>query len=473
MDVPTVLRETKIGQKGFIKEDVMQYLDEFNSKIVSLENELKIAQESGPADPQEIVKYRNQVDSLQEKLNTSNNALRAAKTELEAAKKQHEQDQILIAQLKAQGGSAAPAQGVDSAELMAAKGEIAKLKSQLTATEQKLNTAEQKLASAPKTVAPAPVDNSAKDAEIAKIRGELTKINGELNSKKAELESKLREIADKDAKITQLTKDVQEKSDASAKKDEKITELNNEITNLKNTSTDPTLMMGTLFAEAQKTVNNLKKQAKEDADKVTKEANDKADKIISDANVEAAKAINSANLAAEVCIKEANEQAKLTVIEANTHADKVNEMSKTVRDLLRNEIESVNSKFADITSILNRLTNQASDRMNEAQLVIGEARKSVSDKNNVVKKLDAPTASFEAAKGPVVPENKQQTNYAKEKNVHNTPAYTNHNTNAQQNKNDNNNNKQQQQSKKAASFNFDMAELLKAAEEEAAKNPEE
>ena len=55
MDEPTVLRTTKIGG-GFVKEDVMQYLDELNSKIVTLEDELKKAQDAGPADPQEIVK---------------------------------------------------------------------------------------------------------------------------------------------------------------------------------------------------------------------------------------------------------------------------------------------------------------------------------------------------------------------------------------------------------------------------------
>ena len=81
---PTVLRETKIGQKGFIKEDVITYLDELNSKIVALEDELKASKESSSsADPEEITKYKNQVENLQEKLNTSNNALRAAKKENE------------------------------------------------------------------------------------------------------------------------------------------------------------------------------------------------------------------------------------------------------------------------------------------------------------------------------------------------------------------------------------------------------
>ena len=80
MDEPTVLRTTKIGG-GFVKEDVLTYLDELNSKISGLEAELKQAKESGPADPQEVLKYRNQLDNLQEKLNASNNALRAAKME--------------------------------------------------------------------------------------------------------------------------------------------------------------------------------------------------------------------------------------------------------------------------------------------------------------------------------------------------------------------------------------------------------
>lgn len=458
MDEPTVLRETKIGQKGFIKEDVMQYLDELNSKIINLETELEKAQSAGPADPQEIVKYRNQVDSLQEKLNTSNNALRAAKQELEAAKKQHEQDQKLIAQLKAGGAApAAPAQGgANPAELAAAKSEIDKLRNQLKETEQKLANASKAAPAAPAQ----PAADPAKDAELAKVKGDLAKVNGEL-------QAKTREIADKDAKIAQLTKDVQDKTAVAAKKDEEIAKLNSEITDLKENAEAGGVIpasfdMGALFTEAQKTANKITIEAKHAADKMTKEANEEAEKIVNDANIEAAKTIANANMTAEACIKEANEQAKLTVVEANVHADKVNEMSKTVRDLLRNEIESVNTKFADITSVLNRLTTQASDRMSEAVLVIGEARKAVGDDGDVVKKTEAPAAQFEAKKAPVAYEKKAEP-------VQEKPAF-NSTSVAQpapaQPKVEN------KPSKKAASFNFDMAELLKAAEEEAAKGTE-
>lgn len=466
MQEPTVLRTTKIGG-GFVKEDVMQYLDELNSKIVTLEDELKKAQETGPADPQELVKYRNQVDSLQEKLNASNNALRAAKAELEAAKKQHEQDQALINQLKAGKGAAAPAAPaqpqVNPAELTAAKNEIEKLKAQL-------KDAQQKLAAAPKA-APAPAADPAKDAELAKVKSEIAKITGELTAKEGEVTAKVREIAEKDTKISQLTNDIEEKNAAIAKKDSEISKLNGEITELKENAESGGVIpssfdMGALFTEAQKTANKITIEAKHAADKMTKEANEQAEKIVNDANSEAAKTIANANTTAEACIKEANEQAKLTVMEANVHADKVNEMSATVRDMLRNEIEGVNNKLNDINGLINRLTSQATDRMNEAQIVIDEARKAVGDnKAEDVKKADAPAAAFEPRKVESAsfskPEMKaepamQQNTYASNKAYAQTQAHT-----------------ENKPSKKAANFNFDMSELLKAAEEEAAKGTDE
>ena len=90
MEEPSVLRETKGMQKGFVKEDVLTYLDELNSKIEGLERDLRAAQEKSPSDPQEIIKLRSQVENLQEKLNASNNALRAANKEMEELKKQLE-----------------------------------------------------------------------------------------------------------------------------------------------------------------------------------------------------------------------------------------------------------------------------------------------------------------------------------------------------------------------------------------------
>ncbi len=537
MDEPTVLRETKMGQRGFVKEDVMTYLDELNSKIITLEDSLKKAEEKGPADPQELVKYRNQVDNLQEKLNASNNALRAAKKELDEAKKQIEDDQKLINQLKAGGPGAAAAAAQSNAQtvaaLEAAKKEIEKLKAQLAESEKRnsaaaapqpnsqanaqaaaleaakreidnlrnqLKAAEQKNISSASNTATAAAANAASSAELAKANQEITRINSELQAKTKELadkagalEAKNKEFAGMESKLAQLNKD---NAAEIAKKDAEIKRLNGEIETLKESASDPTAQMGMIFAEAQKTVSMLKTQAKLDAENTTNEANEKAAKILSEANEQAEKAISNANIAAETCIREANEQAKSTVDGANKEADRINEMSSTVKNMLLNEIESINTKFNDITSVLGRLTTQANDRMSEAQLIIGEARKSVepSDKSGV-KRAEAPKADFKAATAPKASiadlNNASSTGAASDPFADlasNQFASRNGNSgynsgkpsfNSNNNKNNVNNynkpaapppaSQQSKPAKKTANFNFDMAELLKAAEEEAAK----
>ncbi|WP_455529133.1 hypothetical protein [Ruminococcus sp.] len=480
---PTVLRETKIGQKGFIKEDVITYLDELNSKIVALEEDNKALKEKGgQADPEEINKYKTQIENLQEKLNTSNNALRAAK-------KENEELQNTINQLKAQGGGQQAA-----AALEAAKKEIDTLKEKLKAAEQKaaagaanpqanaqttaaleaakkeiedlrnrLKAAEQKAASA--GAAPA---GGAADAELAKAKQEIIKISDELTAKTKE--------------IAELTGKLEAKTKEAAEKTAEISKLNDEIVDLKENAA-PTFDMGALFTEAQKNVTQIQNKAKKDAEAVTKEANDKAAQVIKDANIEAEKAVANANVAAEACIKEANEQARNTVNEANAHADKVNAMSKTVREMLLTEIESINSKFTDIASVLNNLTGQCSGRMNEAQNIIGEARKAVDTQKNdgVVKRSDPPRAEFKPSKAPrgdISELPSAKINEAKSDDAgfnKNNNNFNNNNKPAQQNNQpaaQNQQNKPAQGGNKSANFNFDMAELLKAAEEEAAKEGE-
>jgi hypothetical protein len=163
--------------------------------------------------------------------------------------------------------------------------------------------------------------------------------------------------------------------------------------------------------------------------------------------------------------------------------------------MLLNEINSVNTKFDDISAVIKRLADQAADRMGEAQVIIGEAKKAVDKGENdgKIQKAEAPVAKFEAAVAPTVDvkpsavntdiksdkkENDAKPNAPfanmgdKSFNKPNNNGFNNNSFNS-----NNNNNKpadpKAAQQKKLSNINMDMAELLKAAEEEAAKNPEE
>lgn len=362
----TVLRTTKIGN-GFVKEDVMQYLDELNSKLSNLAEENENLKKAGTksGDDDEIRKYKNQVENLQEKLNNANNLLRNKNKELEAAK-------ATIAQLQA--GKPLPAGAapvVDNTKLDAANKQIEELKKQLAAK------------NAPQTSAAKPVNNN-DAAELAKAKQDLAKLSGELSVRVKALEEKNREVAARDAKMAQMAK---EAAAAIAKKDEEIAKKNAElaakdveIKNAKEAANNPALMASAMLVGAQQIADKTKADAQAEAEKTVSEAKAEAEKVVSEAKKEADKTISAANTTAESCIKDANVKAKTTIDNANKHADTVNEMSVTVRKMLINEIEAISSKFSDIST-----------RITEAKEVVSEARTSI-DKNasQEIKKMDAP-----------------------------------------------------------------------------------
>ncbi len=211
MEQPTVLRTTKIGG-GFVKEDVLTYLDELNSKIESLEKEL--AESSGPpqpaVDPQEIAKYRNQIDNLQEKLNAANNGWRAARKENDELKKQ-------LDQIKA--GKGIPTDSGNKAALDAARKEIDNLKAQLANKVPQGNPqAQAALDAAKKEVAALKAqlaqqkstgggaDTSALNAELTKAKQDLSRAAAEIKSKTEQLNAKIKESADRTVKLQSLEK---------------------------------------------------------------------------------------------------------------------------------------------------------------------------------------------------------------------------------------------------------------------------
>lgn len=438
MEQPTVLRTTKIGG-GFVKEDVLTYLDELNTKIEGLEKELQDSKGSAqPAvDPHEIAKYRNQIDSLQEKLNKSNQILRETKKEND--------------ELKA--GKPVSVNPQMQASLDAARKEIENLRGQLKSSEQKnselkASLAEQKSSGNNKA-------DSALNAELAKAKQEIARVNSELKSRTEQLSAKTKESADKDIKITKLVKD----AESSAEKDAEIARLKAKLENPTALLND---LMNGILNNAQESAEKSKKEAKEEAEKTIREASEKADKIIRDADT----------------------AAKKTIDDANSQASKLNEMSSTVRKMILNEIESVNGRFKNLSDAINKLSSQTSEKMNEVKTIIDEARKAVeSNDGNTIKLAEAPKAQV---KTPDVPKNNAVSKKPASspsmkgfddiiaKPISNNSPFNRGNVNTQNQSKPAVNNtsaaSNNNSSKKPVSISgFDMDALLKAAEEEAAK----
>ena len=551
MAEPSVLRSTKIGN-GFVKEDVLAYLDELNSKIEGLEKELKEARgakgAATPAQQQELIEKTQLAERLQEKLNATNNALRAARKENDELKQQIERMKV--------GGAAAAGGNVNpqaQQALEAAKKEIDNLKNQLKAAEQKtgganvanpqakaaLEAAKKEIDSlrnqlkAAEKKSPMPAGNPAADAELAKAKAEITKINSdlqakikELTEKNNQLSAKTKESADKDGKIAELE---MANKQAAAENEKKITELNKRIEELKDASNNPTLAMNALFVAANETVTKLKADAQreanekivaaaEEAKKTVDDANEKAKKTIDEADEKAKKTVDEANAKAEKTIADAKAEAEKTTANAKEENKSINELSKNVRTALLTEIENLNTKFNDINAALSKLSAQADESMSEAKKLVDDAKKTVDSDGKIkleIPKFVAPSAPIledlgkkeeKKAPAPVKKEEPKPEVISQEKAAEaaksadpfaavQSSGYNNANFKGgkgmselddippvpQLAKPDNSvkmpdpvklPEPPKPAPKKAANFNFDMAELLKEAEEAAAKNPQ-
>lgn len=444
MDQPTVLRTTKIGN-GFIKEDVLAYVDELNSKIYTLEEECNDLKEKlnhgGGISDDAVREYEAELSRLRGELGTTKNQLRAAQDELK--------NRPVIGTDGEAGASAAELEAVQQ-QLAQANEKNDSLTTQVEAMKadvERLTEENQSLRSDLSAAAAQALGSGEDAAKIAALTAQLADATAEIESLKGELEAKDIMLEEQSglsnesdlAQITALTAQVAEKDTAIAEKDhaladaqKKIAELeatvenqNKQIADLK--SNDGMSAMSALFMQAQELTNKATADAKAEAERITSEAQEQADSILSEANAQAEQTITSANTQAEEVVSAANSQADTTIANANAQADatissanveaertlsdaqnkaaqsireaeesvraKIEDADRrskmttdtavTVRALLRSEIDAVTKKISEATHILKELQDQTNTRMSEARDVIAKAKDAVSDSDEL------------------------------------------------------------------------------------------
>lgn len=215
------------------------------------------------------------------------------------------------------------------------------------------------------------------EGQIAKLNEMLENSGSSATETDALIEQiKMRDesIAEKDETIAELERQISQLKSDCENKDSKIIGLNSEIEELKlnQGGGQGAIDMGTMFAEAQKTVNKLTLEAKNNADKVVKEAEEKAESTISEAEEKAERTISDAEEKAERIISEAEEKAADTISNAEKDA-----AQKTA------DIERQSKAVSDITdsikNLLSEKLNAVSESLAQAEKNISDAVKSVSE----------------------------------------------------------------------------------------------
>jgi len=427
MAEPNVLRTTKIGG-GFVKEDVLNYVDELNSKNYQLQEELdklkKQLENGGGLSAEKEAEFESELTRLRGELGTTKNQLRAAQEELknrpvievdgEGGAVSGEVTQ-LRAELEAAKQSATDAQADLSsaqAELELEREEKTDLNNKIVELESRLTTVNEDnealrgdiatLSAQALTAGGNDEEITAKitelEARAAAAETEAASLRTELEAKDAMLaesaglssEADLKKLAESDAQIAEMTA-------ALADKDREISDLKAQIEDLKENGDDGSFDMSAMTAlitqaktSARAMTNDAKKKSEEmlseanaKAESIVSEANAKAESIIEAANADAEKKTNDADAQAIKIIADAEESVRESVAAAEKRTKTTTETARTVRALLRSEIDSVSKKFNEISLVLENLTGQAGSRLTEAKNVISEARDTVNDDDSL------------------------------------------------------------------------------------------
>lgn len=454
MDQPNVLRTTKIGG-GFVKEDVLAYVDELNSQIYALQEERdelkKKAQSGGGATDELKAEYEAELSRLRGELGTTKNQLRAAQDELKnrpvidgsgagvVSEEAFAEVQQEATDAKADLASAQAELLLAQEEASALNNKVTELESRLTTLNEDNESLRQDLAAAAAQALSgggegseelanqiaeyqAKINESAAtieslEAKAAESAAELESLRAELDTKNAMIEETAGLSSESDLqKLAEYEAVISEQSSSLAEKDRELEQLRQENQDLRENSADTGFDMSALFMEAQMTAKKVATEANKKAASITKDAEEKAAKTIADANAQAEQTIADANAQAEQTIADANKQADETISNANAEAEKklndadaqaiktvadaeesvrasiedaerrtktTSETARTVRALLRSEIDSVSKKFNEISLVLENLSGQAGSRLTEAKNVISEARSTVGDDDDV------------------------------------------------------------------------------------------
>ncbi len=372
MDIPSGVLKTTMRPGGLEKESVMTYLDELNSKINDLEDELK-KKEENPEESGLIKQYRQDLETAERKAS-------------EAEKKASDS----AAQLKSLTDKATQLANALNAEKEARNNDAKKMKQLLqqaqnnSVEEEKIRSYQQEILSLKTEIGHLTNENASLKATANssdQLSETVQKLNQELTEKSnnaAGLETKL---ADTEAKLKKTEETVSDKDAEIAELKHKVSELEQKAS--QNTGFAPSFDMSAIFAQAQQSAVQLEMQAKAEAEKTVSDANALAEKTVSEANAQAEKTVNDANAQAEKTINDANTQAETTINDANAQADRtVTSANAEAERILKNAEERSAASNAEADAIL-------SGAKEKAQIEATRIKKDAIEQQQKVKQLTA------------------------------------------------------------------------------------
>ena len=322
-----MLRPAKIGQKGFVQEDVLNMLDEYETRIEELQIQLDQAKNTGAN--ADVNQLNNIIKTLEDRLKANDKALNNERQNFRAQLDSYEEK---LRRANSSGGF-----NPDMEKELSEKNEaLAKKDDEIAIMQEKVqevkNFLVQKDEDTNRRI-------NEKDLEIAELNNTIQKLTSERENLESTInnDTTQNEIVSLQDTINGLNQTIDELN-------EKVKSLTNELeTKVDITDYEELSKKVNINKLGSKKIEILLNNAEEQATDTISEANEKAEQIVveaqkikDDATEEADKIISEATEKAEVTIKEAEEKAQNIIKEAEISVhDKIIEINEKSENIFK------------------------------------------------------------------------------------------------------------------------------------------
>jgi len=335
-DISNLLRETKIGQKGFLREDVLNYIDELQTKIEDLEKDVSENQRKGGSSSNNK-QLEGIIKTLEGKLKMSDAALANERQSREKERQQYED--------KLRKATSTTGYNPENEKQIKQKDELIQQK------DQEIILMQEKV-------------QQVKDFLVEKEES-MNILNDTIDKLKAENQELSNLIENDDSKHT-----IDELKATNIGLNKEIDALKAKVNELSDIDESKLAMtyMASLIENAKNTAENLTNDAQnkaneilEEAEKVKTEASEQAEKTIAEASETAEKTISEANEKASKIISDAEIAVNKKAVAINEKSDKVEADAQAFKTIVMEQIGNINENLANVIELI----NSANDKVNQ------------------------------------------------------------------------------------------------------------
>jgi len=385
-DIPTgVLKETGLGQKGFLKEPVITFINELLDQNDELKEKVKKYESDEEEHESELIKqYREDQENAEKRAKEAEQKAEEAEKKAEEVGKNaevtatqlqeaNEKVELLANALK----EAQDKSGEDTEKVKQLLEEKKQEISQLEENLQKITAEKESLESSL---------NEAKE-QLASVTGDLNEMEGQMFAKDSQIED-LREELEELQSGASSEEELLEMQEQIATYEQQLQALQRENSDLerKASRTDVSVAYaraGRIIDDAESDAREIRNQAEADAFERLQTVQEEAARILNDADEKALSAKAQTEELVDAAMTDARLRSEEITRGAVEQEERVRQLTTFTRDVLKEQLSVLTEQMYTVRSLMEHTMNAVSETIDSADEAVYQAKMQIQDVSGI------------------------------------------------------------------------------------------